>query len=148
MRLYRNPVSPVIGAMFIALTLAGCGAAPATLQSAQGTVHEAAKKNRRGQDSLKFVTITGEITNILPDDLQGSKHQLFLLEVSVQGKVQSVKCAHNIDLAPRVPLEVGDDVQIKGEYIDEKPHDIIHWTHHNPRGGEGGWIRHEGKIYQ
>jgi hypothetical protein len=60
-----------------------------------------------------------------------------------------VLVAHNVDLAPRVPLESRDIVEIKGEFEWNERGGVLHWTHADPRARhEGGWIRHEGKEYQ
>lgn len=90
-----------------------------------------------------FTTITGTVTKLLPDDTHGLTHQLFIFNVN--GK--QVRVAHNTDLAPHVPVHVGDTVTCKGEYIKAKPNDVIHWTHYNPQGGEGGYIELNGKKY-
>lgn len=56
----------------------------------------------------------------------------------------------NVDLAPRIPVVVGDRVNVKGELVDPQGHPpIVHWTHHDPRGThEGGWIDLDGKRYE
>jgi hypothetical protein len=58
--------------------------------------------------------------------------------------------AHNIDLAPRIEgLAVGDTLEVFGQYEWNERGGVIHWTHHDPRGGhEAGWIRHRGRLYQ
>ena len=89
----------------------------------------------------------GIVTRVLADDLQGSRHQRFILELS---HGQTLLVAHNIDLAPRVSdLAVGDSVEFYGEYEWNPQGGVIHWTHHDPAGKHpGGWLRHQGKTYQ
>lgn len=89
----------------------------------------------------------GKVTRVLPDDNDGSRHQRFILELA---SGQTLLVAHNIDLAPRIPsLTVGDTVAFFGEYEWNERGGVIHWTHHDPQGRHaGGWLRHEGKIYQ
>lgn len=84
---------------------------------------------------------------ILADDLYGSRHQRFIIEL-VSG--QTLLIAHNIDLAPRInTLFVGDRVKFLGEYAWNDKGGVIHWTHYDPAGGhEDGWILHENIIYQ
>ena len=83
---------------------------------------------------------------VLPDDHAGSRHQRFILRVA--GGV-SVLVAHNVDLAPRVPVALGDSVELRGEYEWNDRGGVIHWTHHDPDGRrEGGWIRQDGRLYQ
>jgi hypothetical protein len=89
--------------------------------------------------------IEGEIDRILSDDNEGSRHQRFILRTA---NGHSVLVAHNIDLAPRVPLHVGDAVRLRGEYEWNEKGGVVHWTHRDPRGSHpDGWIIHEGERY-
>lgn len=92
------------------------------------------------------VAAEGEVSRVLADDNQGSRHQRFVVELA---SGQTILVAHNIDLAPRVPVKRGDRVEIKGEYEWNDRGGVLHWTHRDPQGRhEGGWIRHRGEIYQ
>ena len=90
---------------------------------------------------------TGEVVKILPDDTDGSRHQRFILRLP---SGQTVLVAHNIDLAPRVaPLEAGDRIEFRGEYIWSEKGGTLHWTHHDPSGRhENGWLKHAGQTFQ
>jgi hypothetical protein len=90
---------------------------------------------------------SGVVVKILPDDLQGSRHQRFILRLS---SGQTVLIAHNIDLAPRVAaLREGDTVEFRGEYEWNSKGGVVHWTHHDPDGRhQAGWLKHNGSIYQ
>ena len=89
----------------------------------------------------------GTVTRVLPDDLNGSRHQRFIVRL-VSGL--TVLITHNIDIAPRISgLEVGDSVRFSGEYVWNEKGGLIHWTHHDPRGRHvAGLIQHNGKTYQ
>lgn len=93
-----------------------------------------------------MVTAQGLVARTLADDKEGSRHQRFLLELPLG---LTVLVAHNIDLAPRVPLENGDEVAVRGQYEWNEKGGVIHWTHADPSGRhEGGWIGHQGRKYQ
>ncbi len=89
----------------------------------------------------------GLVTKVLADDNQGHRHQRFILKLP---HGQTVLVAHNIDLAPRIDnLSVGDSVEFYGEYEWNKRGGVVHWTHHDPSGHHiGGWLKHNGQIYQ
>jgi hypothetical protein len=89
----------------------------------------------------------GKVIKLLTDDLEGGKHQRFLIQL-VSG--QTLLVAHNIDLAPRISsLQAGDLVSFYGEYEWNSKGGVIHWTHRDPNDRHiGGWIEHRGKVYQ
>jgi len=87
----------------------------------------------------------GTVKKLLPDDTKGARHQRFLVSISSQ---QTLLFAHNIDLAPRVNLNVGDQLAFKGEYIYNPKGGIMHWTHHDPQGRQSGWIKVNGQTYE
>lgn len=97
------------------------------------------------QRSGVMVSTTGNVTRILSDDNKGSRHQRFLFE-SPQGITLLV--AHNIDLAPRIPLSIKDQVTIYGQYEWNHKGGLIHWTHHDPKKiHAGGWVIHNSIKY-
>jgi hypothetical protein len=89
----------------------------------------------------------GKVIKLLPDDLDGGKHQRFLIRLA---SGQTLLISHNIDLAPRInALQEGDSVSFYGEYEWNPKGGVIHWTHHDPGDRHiGGWIEHNGKVYQ
>lgn len=98
------------------------------------------------QRSNLWVTITAPVARLLPDDRKGNPHQRFLLRLP---SGLSVLVAHNLELAERVPLAEGDDVEIRGEYEWNDKGGVLHWTHDDPSGRhEGGYIRHQGRVYR
>ncbi|MFT5258796.1 MAG: hypothetical protein ACI9J2_000459 [Saprospiraceae bacterium] len=111
--------------------------------SGSGSVHSAFKQR------LSNVQIggVGIVKKVLPDDLDGSRHQRFILDV---GNKLSILVAHNIDLADKIHgLRRADSVEFMGEYEWTNKGGVIHWTHHDPRGKHpGGWLKHNGVIYE
>ena len=101
----------------------------------------------RAQLSDLQVRGEGTVKKVLKDDLDGSRHQRFLLRLDNN---QTLLVAHNIDLAPRIEnLRTGDRVSFFGEYEWNNKGGVLHWTHHDPRGRHvGGWLRHRGRTYQ
>ncbi|MGI9320007.1 MAG: DUF3465 domain-containing protein [Thiogranum sp.] len=116
---------------------------PVSTQSADRTLQNA--YNNR-QSDLR-VQGEGVVTKILRDDLDGSRHQRFILKIA---SGQTFLVAHNIDLAPRINgLRTGDTIEFYGEYEWNSKGGVIHWTHHDPAGRHiGGWLKHGGKTYQ
>jgi hypothetical protein len=123
---------------------------PGVIQSftAQSTASEQLLKSAfENRQSNKQVGGSGVVVKILPDDLQGGRHQRFILRLS---SGQTVLIAHNIDLAPRVDaLREGETVEFFGEYEWNEKGGVVHWTHHDPAGRhKGGWLKHNGSTYQ
>ena len=89
----------------------------------------------------------GTLTRVLADDLQGSRHQRFVVRLS-QG--QTLLIAYNIDLAPRIEgLRPGRPIEFAGEYEWNPQGGVVHWTHRDPEGRHAaGWIHYEGHTYQ
>ena len=98
-----------------------------------------------GRQSNLWVELEGTVEKTLADDREGSRHQRFILRLDPQ---LTVLVAHNIDLAKRVPLMVGDRLQLRGEYEWSEQGGVLHWTHHDPGGEPGGWIDHHGDRYE
>ena len=101
----------------------------------------------RAQRSDVQVRGAGTVKKVLRDDLDGSRHQRFLLRLDNN---QTLLVAHNIDLAPRIDnLTEGDRVAFFGEYEWNNQGGVLHWTHHDPGGRHpGGWLKHQGRTYQ
>ncbi|MGB3534445.1 MAG: DUF3465 domain-containing protein [Microcoleaceae cyanobacterium] len=119
---------------------------PVISQTTPGSeqILEDAFDNRRSNIQVKG---QGTVIRILADDLDGSRHQRFIIRLR---SGQTLLISHNIDLAPRInQLQEGDEVMFYGEYEWNSEGGVIHWTHHDPRGSHvDGWLKHEGQIYQ
>ena len=90
---------------------------------------------------------TGTVIRLLKDDNRGSRHQKFILKLASN---KTILIAHNIDLAPRInAISTGDIIAFYGEYEWNNKGGVVHWTHHDPNGHHiGGWLKHNGNIYQ
>ncbi len=97
--------------------------------------------------SSQKVTLKGTIKDVLDDDLEGAKHQRFILELNSS---QTVLVAHNIDLAPRITgLQAGEMIEVSGVYEWNPKGGVVHWTHRDPTGAhESGWIDYRGERSQ
>ena len=89
----------------------------------------------------------GIVVRTLADDLDGGRHQRFVLRLK---SGQTLLVAHNVDRAPRVTgLRAGDEVWFNGEYEWNPQGGVLHWTHHDPDGRHpGGWLKHDGRTYR
>ena len=111
--------------------------------SSEGVVEQLFETGRSGV----VVEGRGVVDQVLRDDLDGSKHQRFVLRLD---SGHTLLISHNIDLAPRVAeIARGDEVAFRGQYEWNERGGVVHWTHHDPRGERpGGWLRHQGRTYR
>jgi hypothetical protein len=132
---------------FVIVTYAASFYQPDDKQAESKDWQEVAESLYENKQSDVQTEMTGKVIRLLKDDLKGSKHQRFIIELPVG---QTILVAHNIDLAPRIDaLEVGDEVTVYGEYEWNKKGGVMHWTHHDPANKHPhGWIKHQGKTYQ
>lgn len=97
------------------------------------------------RDTGEWIEDTGFVRRLLTDDADGSRHQRFILQL--RGG-QTLLIAHNIDLAERVPVGLGDRVYFRGMYEWNDLGGLVHWTHHDPLGIEdGGYVRYRRKVF-
>ena len=120
---------------------------PASGRAASSRDDEAIGRAFANRQSDIQVEGEGKVIRLLSDDLDGSRHQRFIVEL---GSGQTLLITHNIDIAPRIDgLEVGDSVRFNGEYVWNAKGGIIHWTHHDPKGRHvTGWVIHKSKTYK
>ena len=97
------------------------------------------------QRSGIMVESAGTVERTLSDDLEGSRHQRFIIRLEAG---HTLLVSHNIDIAPRIPLAEQDLVEFRGQYEWNERGGVVHWTHHDPNGTHpGGWIRYRGKLF-
>ena len=117
-------------ALAIAVVLVAMFLAPRLVAAAGMDARRALEERRSGV----WLSARGEAVRVLKDDLEGALHQRFVI--------------HNIDLAPRVPMALGDHLEVRGRYEWNAKVGLLHWTHRDPAGKRaGGWIRLGGKTY-
>ena len=93
----------------------------------------------------EWIEDRGLVVRLLNDDGEGGEHQRFV--VKLPGG-QTLLVAHNVALAERVPLGIGDRVAFRGVYEWNEHGGVVHWTHRDPLGGDAaGFVRFRGRIY-
>lgn len=125
--------------LFCAVVAASCGPAVA----GNAAVERAFAEQRSGVQ----VTAQGTVVRLLADDSGPTgAHQRFIVRLAAAS--QTVLVTNNVDVGERVPLAIGDDVLVHGEYIWNAEGGLIHFTHHDPdRSHEDGWIEWRGVRY-
>lgn len=103
---------------------------------------EAVSNQRR----VNFVEGSGLlVVKVLPDDTNGRAHQKWVVQLS-NGKL--LQAVYNSDMCPRVPVRVGDVVDMGGEFIWTGAGGLIHWLHHDPHGNRpDGYVKLDGTSY-
>ena len=141
-------MQPLIRLLLLLLLLCSVSSC-STLGSGRGSTATADQIGSAFATGASNIQVEGEgtVIRVLPDDLNGRRHQRFLVQLASR---QTLLITHNIDIAPRVDeLEAGDSVRFNGEYVWNEKGGVIHWTHHDPQGRHvSGWIKHKGKTYQ
>jgi len=139
-------------ALILAFALCACNQPNAESNLASPLGEQVSASNRSIEQAFSAkqsnvqVSGTGVVVKVLADDNKGARHQKFLVKINPQ---QTLLFAHNIDLAPRVPLQAGDTISFSGEYVYNPKGGVIHWTHHSPKGNHpGGWVMHNNEKYQ
>nr|WP_294839710.1 DUF3465 domain-containing protein [uncultured Methylotenera sp.] len=139
-------------ALILAFGLCACNQPSADQSQPAQSAAQTAANNRSVEQAyaakLSNVQVSGSgvVVKLLTDDNKGAKHQKFLVKINPQ---QTLLFAHNIDLAPRVPVQAGDTISFSGEYVYNPKGGVIHWTHHSPNGNHpGGWIMFNNEKYQ
>jgi hypothetical protein len=120
----------------VAAALGGCGGA--ANQGLYDAIHSRAPAE---------VTVSGTVTRVLADAPAGADgpHQRFSVDF---GEGVTCEIDHNLALAPRVPLQAGTTLTVKGQYEPDPGGCVIHYTHHSTsRSHESGYIEVAGQQY-
>lgn len=130
--------------MTVVVVVAAACVSPSAPAADNATVRSAYERHAEKVE----LTITGVVERLLSDQTGPSgPHERFIVRLPDVGLTVLVE--HNLSLAPRVPVAVGDAVLARGEYIWNAQGGLLHFTHHDPdRSHEGGYIVHGGKRYE
>ncbi|TMD09381.1 MAG: DUF3465 domain-containing protein [Chloroflexi bacterium] len=122
------------------VALVACGA---TAQPDDGAIVQ----DFQNHQSPVEVTADATVVQVLPDRVSASgTHEQFIVRLTSGDLTLLVE--HNLSIAPRAPVAVGDHVIVHGEYIWNAQGGLIHFTHHDPEGRhEGGFIQDNGTVY-
>ena len=97
------------------------------------------------RDTGRWIEGTGFVRRLLNDQSDGLRHQRIVIQVPGGS---TLLVAHNIELADRVPVGVGDRIHFRGVYEWNELGGLIHWTHHDPMGqDDGGYVRFRRRVY-
>ncbi len=97
------------------------------------------------RDTGRWIEGTGFVRRLLNDQSDGARHQRIVIQVPGGS---TLLVAHNIELADRVPVGVGDRIHFRGVYEWNELGGLIHWTHHDPMGDDdGGYVRFRRRVY-
>jgi|ERR1043166_2438037 len=147
----RRRVNAVLIAAAVAIfpfIFVACGSpSPASEQRTAPLVDDPIGRAFASRTSNVQVEGEGTVIRVLADDLDGSRHQRFIVQLASR---QTLLITHNIYIAPRIDgLKTGDRVRFNGEYVWNDEGGVIHWTHHDPQGRHvAGWVVHDGKTYK
>ena len=89
-------------------------------------------------------TVTGS-----PHFFYGTRTHAEHEEFPAQTPAGPVDVIDNVNIAPRVPVQPGSAIEVRGEMVhDPGKEPVVHWTHHDPQGTHAdGYIRFNGKLY-
>lgn len=139
----------VTASAFFAFVSISCGSPGPATERRTAPIADDSPIGRAFTSRASNVQVEGEgrVTRVLPDDLNGGRHQRFVVRLA---SGQTLLVAHNIDIAPRIDgLKEGDSVRFTGEYVWNEEGGVIHWTHHDPEGRHvAGWVKHNGKTFK
>jgi hypothetical protein len=93
----------------------------------------------------EWIEDTGIVIRLLNDADDEGPHQRFVVRLA---SGQTLLVAHNLEIAERVPLGIGDRVGFRGVFEWNREGGILHWTHHDPQNqGEDGYLDFRGKRF-
>ena len=154
--IHLKRVMPTVVAL-VAVAIAPIACSSSNMPSDQSPAHSSSTLAQASEQTILdayaqgtsnvMVEAAGQVDRLLSDDMEGSRHQRFIVRLP---SGHTVLISHNIDLASRIDtLQQGDSIHFRGEYEWNSQGGIVHWTHHDADGSHpGGWIEHQGQRYE
>lgn len=126
--------------MLLVLGVAGCGGGDALPDNER--LIQAFEQGRTGV----WVSGHGTVSQLIGDEaVDGALHQRLVVRIS---DGLSLIVRHSVEASDRIPLQQGDTVAFQGRYEWNGRGGVLGRTHHDPdQPGGGGWIRHNGTLY-
>lgn len=86
-----------------------------------------------------------KVVQLLRDDQQGLPHQKFKV---VTSHGDQVLCVYNLDQGQRIPLKIGDEVGLGGEFKMTNVGPMMHWLHEDSSNKRpDGYVELAGRRY-
>ncbi|QKK03899.1 MAG: DUF3465 domain-containing protein [Pseudomonadota bacterium] len=94
-----------------------------------------------------WVSGHGVVAQAIGDEtIAGEPHQRMVVRVGDQQLAVIIR--HSLSQSDRIPLSDGDTIAFQGRYQFNGRGGVISHTYHDPeQPGSGGWIRHQGQVY-
>ena len=94
------------------------------------------------------ITFDARVTSN-PRFFMGSRTRCVHEAFDAQTAAGGIEIVDNVGIAPRIPVQPGDRIHVRGEMVHDPGREpIVHWTHHDPEGlHTGGFIQLRGRVY-
>jgi hypothetical protein len=103
-----------------------------------------AGRDFRGRRDAVWITVAARVERLLSDTHGRYQHQRFTVRCAGG---QTLLIVNDVSIGTRVPARPGSSIVVHGQYVWNALGGLIHFTHHDPEGGPGGWILYAGKVY-
>ena len=92
-----------------------------------------------------MIEVEGEVVRVLRTNPNHERYQEFIIRIE---NGMSLNVVNDSKYSKRLPLQVGDQITVRGVYTWTEAGGVIRWTHRDSsRQRRHGWIKHEGKLY-
>ncbi len=126
--------------MALVIGVVGCGGGTALPDNER--LLNAFERGRTGV----WVSGHGTVAQLIGDEtVSGEAHQRMV--VNVENSLDLI-VRHSVEQSERVPVAQGDVVSFQGRYQFNGRGGVVGFTHQDDeQPGGGGWIRHQGSLY-